>query len=275
MVDAQGCAFFFRGPVMRGLYLVLAVVLLCGPAIAQERMSVTVSSVTYLEADSAEVVQQAPGVVIIGEGLKPGQKYAAKLRVVNQDNDYIEVFPEKNPFPPQVLEPYKPGEYLIPGARGERFNVSVRSKTGRPVWLLVVIGGEGGNEKPPVDPPTEPTPTDYEELRKASLSEALKTRDQKTAKALAEAWRKVATTVSVDKPLDEAVKTAKQAREQVLLNRDGDVNWNNYLTAVDGEIASLEISGTAEYLKVLAVLASSLDDASAKFEEQQRVTGER
>jgi hypothetical protein len=257
---------------MRGLYSVLAVVLLCASTCAQERMNITVSNVTYLEADAAEVVSRSPGVVIISEGLRPGQKYAAKLKVANQDNDYIEVFPEENPFPPQVLEPYKPGEYLIPGARGEKFNVSVRSKTGRPVWLLVIIGGEGGSEEPP---PKEPTPTDYEELRKASISEALKTRDQKTAKSLAEAWRKVATNTPVGKSLAEAVKAAKLAREQVLLNRDGNVNWNNYLTAVDGEIASLKIAGTAEYLKVLAVLASSLDDASAKFEEQQRVTGGR
>jgi hypothetical protein len=264
--------FFYWVVVMRGLYSVLAMALLCVSTCAQERMNVTVSDVTYLEAATAEVVPQETGVVIISEGLKAGQKYAAKLRVANQDDDYIEVFPEKNPFPPQVLKPYKPGEYLIPGARGEKFNVSVRIKTGRPVWLVVIIGGEGGSEEPP---PVEPTPTDYEELRKASLNEALKTRDQKTAKALAEAWRKVATTVSVDKSLAEAVKAAKLAREQVLLNRDGDVNWNNYLTAVDGEIASLKITGTAEYLKVLAVLAGSLDDASAKFDEQQRVTGGR
>jgi hypothetical protein len=258
---------------MRGVYSILAVVLLCVSTCAQERMNVTVSDVTYLEAATAEVVPQEKGVVIISEGLKAGQKYAAKLRVVNQDSDYIEVFPEKNPFPPQVLEPYKPGEYLIPGTKGEKFNVSVRGKTGRPIWLVVVIGGDGGGDGPGTDP--EPTPTDYEELRKASLNEALKTRDQKTTKALAEAWRKVATTVPVDKPLADAVKAAKFAREQVLLNRDGDVNWNNYLTAVDGEIASLKITGTAEYLKVLAVLAGSLDEASAKFDEQQRVTGGR
>ena len=251
--------------------LACLMVFLCGCVCAQEAMEVKVFSVTYLEADRAEVIQQGEKVILVTEGLKPQQKHAAKVLVSNQDNDYIEVFPEKNPFPPQVMEPFKPGEYLIYGATGERFNVSVRSKVGRPVWLVVTIGG--GNK--PSEPSPPPALTDYTELHKASLNEALKTQDAKTAQALAAAWRSFATTEAVDSPLQKAVKDAKQSREQVLLNRTGDVNWNDYLTAVDGELESLKIQSTGEYLKVLIVLADSLDEAAIKLEQQKKISGSR
>jgi hypothetical protein len=264
------CAVFLEFYMTRWLLACLAI-FLCGCACAQEAMEVKVSSVTYLEADRAEVIPQGAKVMVVTEGLKSQQKYAAKVLVANQDNDYIEVFPEKNPFPPQVIEPFKPGEYLISGSKGERFNVSVRSKSGRPVWLVVVIGG-GGNADEPLPPPSL---TDYAELHKASLNEALKTRDPKTAKALASAWRSVATTKTVDLPLPQVIKAARQAREQVLLGRAGDINWNDYLTSVDGELESLKIEGTAEYLKVLTVLADSLDQAVVEFEKQNKVSAGR
>lgn len=248
---------------MRGLVVFLALVCCC--VSAQEPMDVSVSIVTYQEAASAELVKQPSSVLIVSEGLKPEQQYAAKVRVVNQDNDYIEVFPEKNPFPPMVVEPYKPGEYLIPGKAGDSFNVSIRSKEGRPVWLVVTIGEGPAGPEPPVG--------DFTALRKVSLSEAEKTRDRQTAVELAAAWRKVVSEVPVDKPIAEAVAAAKNAREQVLLLRKGNLNWNAYLTAVDGELSKLKLESTPAYLKAVAVLAETLEETAKKLGDQQKMTG--
>jgi hypothetical protein len=243
---------------MRGLAVFL-VSLCVGLASAQEVMDVTVTSVSYLKADSAELIKEPSSTLIVAEGLKPGTEYAAKLKVTNQDNDFIEVFPEKNPFPPKVIEPFKPGEYLIPGKRGDVFNVSVRGRTGRPVWLVVTIAGAG-----PVEPekPTEPLP-ELSGLSKVSFEQAAKLNDAKTASLLAAAFRAVVTTVPVDKPLPDAVFEAKKARELVLLNRQGNVNWNAWLTAIDAELAKLKIKTTADYLKALSAIAGGLEKAAA------------
>lgn len=243
---------------MRSLAAVL-LVLCIGAASAQEAMDVTVSSVSYLRADAAEIIKEPSSTLIVAEGLKPGTEYAAKLRVSNQDNDYIEVYPEKNPFPPKVIEPYKPGEYLIPGKRGEVFNVSVRSKTGRPIWLVVTIGGGAPTEP---EQPGEPLP-ELSGLAKVSYEQAAKLSDPKTAASLAAAFRAVVTTVPVDKPLADAVFEAKKARELVLLNRQGNVNWNAWLTAIDAELAKLKIKTTADYLKALSAIAGGLEKAAA------------
>lgn len=242
---------------MRSLAAVL-LVLCIGVASAQEAMDVTVSSVSYLRADAAEIIKEPSATLIVAEGLKPGTEYAAKLRVSNQDNDYIEVYPERNPFPPKVIEPFKPGEYLIPGKRGDVFNVSVRTKSGRPVWLVVTIGG--GQTEP--EQPGQPLP-ELTGLSKIAFEQAAKLNDPKTASSLAAAFRVVVTTVPVDKPLADAVFEAKKARELVLLNRQGKVNWNAWLTAIDAELAKLKIKTTADYLKALSAIAGGLEKAAA------------
>lgn len=233
---------------------VLLLSLFVGLASAQEVMDVTVTSVSYLKADAAELIKEPNATLIVAEGLKPGQEYAAKLKVTNQENDFIEVFPEKNPFPPKVIEPFKPGEYLIPGKRGEVFNVSVRGKTGRPIWLVVTIGGGGATEP---EQPTEPLP-ELSGLAKVAAEQAVKVGDPKTAAALGAAFRQVATTVPVDKPLADAVFEARKAREIVLLNRQGNANWNVWLTAIDAELAKLKIKTTADYLKALIAISDGL-----------------
>lgn len=235
--------------------LVFLLFILTSASAAQEAMDISVSVVTYQKAKSAELIQEPSEVLIVSEGLQPGMEYAAKLRVANQDNQYIEVFPEKTPFPPKVIEPFKPGEYLIPGKQGETFNVSIRSKDGKPVWLVVTIGGGGATE------PETPS-GDYLELARASYEQASKAGDTKTALALAAAFNRVATTTPVDKPLADAVFEARKARELVLLERQGNANWNAWLMAVDTEIGKLKISKTSDYLKALVSVAEGLNKAA-------------
>lgn len=254
---------------MKSVLLVLGLCF-CSAVCAQQPMETSVSVVTYLEADSAELVKQPSSVLIVSEGLKAGQSYAAKLKVTNQDYQFIEVYPEKTPFPPLVIEPFKPGEYLIPGKRGDKFNVSVRSATSRPIWLAVVIEPETGG---PISP--DLPPSGFDSVEQVSKSESLKTRDKATAIELAKAWQAVITQTSVDKPLEEAVLAAKKAREAVLLNRKGDVNWNGYLVAVDAEIGKLKIVDTKTYLQALAASVKGLNSSVVILESGQRISGQK
>lgn len=245
---------------MKPQILIVSLLILAGSCFAQEQLDVSVSIVTYQQADSAEVIKQDPGVIVVAEGIRPGVKYAAKVRVTNQDSDYIEVFPEKTPFPPMVIDQYRQGEYLIPGNPGDKFNVSVRSSKTRPVWLLVVIPvGDSGGGGPTPPPPTSPG---LDKLEKVSFDEALATKDSKTAKSLADGLKSI--DFSKPKDLKAAVDVVQAVRAKVFYERaDRTVDWSKYLKAVDVEFDALQLKTVAEYQKAVLANASGLERAAA------------
>lgn len=150
-------------------HLLLALVLVC-PSYAQElkplssilekAQDVTISQVTYVRADSAEVIPSDGGVIIFAEGLKSDKQLAVKLLIENQEVTSLEVskLVEINGltfavFPPTVVPPLpeKPNTFIITGDSGERFGVSIRS-SGSPQWLEVKIAGEPeAPEQPNID----------------------------------------------------------------------------------------------------------------------------
>lgn len=241
-------------------YFAIAVSLfLAASSCAQEQLDVTVSVVTYQQADSAEVLKQDRGVIVIAEGLKPTAKFAAKIKVVNQNSDYIEVFPQKNPFPPLVVEQFRPGEYLIQGEPGEKFNISVRSANAKPVWLVAEIPLSSGETNPPAS-----SELDLEPLKKVVLDNALATKDAKTARALAASLRAV--DFGKAKTVEDAVKAVKLARAKTFNDRDFSTNWAVYLSYVDAEYERLKIKTVEEYRKAVLANADALDAAAAAIQ---------
>jgi hypothetical protein len=215
--------------------------------------------VTYQQADSAEVLKQDQGVIVIAEGLKPTAKFAAKITVVNQNSDYIEVFPQKKPFPPLVVEQFRPGEYLIQGEPGDKFNISVRSANTKPVWLVAEIPALPGETKPPVS-----SDSDLEPLKKAVVQNAVATKDATTAKALAAAFRAI--DFAQAKTLEDAVKTLKLARAKVFNDRNFSTNWSVYLSYVDAEYDRLKIKSVNDYRRAVLANADALDAAATMIQ---------
>ncbi len=246
---------------MKPQTIFVVLLLLASSCLGQEQLDVAVSVVTYQQASSAEVIKQDQGVIIVAEGIYPGTKYAAKVRVTNQDSDYIEVFPERTPFPPMVIEQFRPGEYLIPGNPGDKFNVSVRASKSRPVWLLVTIPLVDGGGSNPVPTPPDTSPS-LSKLEDVSFQQAMATRDAATAKALADGLRAIDFKKAKDLP--DAVISVQTVRAKVFFNRkDLTTDWSKYLKAVDAEFDSLKINSVAEYQRAVAANVAGLDRASA------------
>jgi hypothetical protein len=128
------------------------------PVLPAVPLEVRQTPLTYLIADAASIVESDGRVLIFTENLSPERRYGMSLTVSGQPVDYIEVHPEKNPFPPEVLEPMESGGFLIEGRPGDVFFVSIRADGALPTWEKVVI--EGPDPDDPGDPgdPGDPDP---------------------------------------------------------------------------------------------------------------------
>lgn len=119
-----------------------------------EPLQVEQQDITFLTAATAEVSQQEDGTVaILATELRPEREVGKLLTVTGQPVDFIEVHPEKNPFPPFVLEPLRPNVFLLQGSPGDKLFVSIRAAGQPPTWEVVVIAGPPGDPDNPIKPP--------------------------------------------------------------------------------------------------------------------------
>jgi hypothetical protein len=134
---------------------------------------VQLSQVTFLVADRAELATDGTRVVVLAEGLDDKREYGVIVKLAVPAK-WLEVHPIAKPFPPKVERPYKENSFLIRGAPGERFYVSIRRDDG-PTWIEVTVAPNLMPQPPPVDPtPTDPpvNPGTLTELSR-SLSKAM------------------------------------------------------------------------------------------------------
>lgn len=224
--------------------------------------------IVYLSAGAAEVIPAGDRVLIFAEDLQPGKRFGMIIRVVNQPVEFIEVHPKANPFPPRVLEPMRPGTFLIEGNLGDVFYVSIRAYGEAPTWETVTIVGDGVDPDP-VDPdPTDPPPATDGEIEKLSRARADALNDPPTRVALkaslesAIAKLEQACAAGDCADLPSTVQTAVAAIEAAMAQRTGasrDVEWKlAWRVPVSDAIKSKSPTTAAQYLSLIKEAAKGL-----------------
>lgn len=153
------------------LWLLLSVVGLAQSPFNPEPVNegVKLSQVTFLVADRAEIATDGTRVVVLAEGLDDKREYGVIVKL-DVPAKWLEVHPIAKPFPPKVERPYKENSFLIRGAPGERFYVSIRRDDG-PTWIEVVVAPNLMPQPPPVEPgPVDPPPVNPGSLTELSRS---------------------------------------------------------------------------------------------------------
>lgn len=220
--------------------------------------------IVYLKAAAAEVIPSGDGVLIFAEELKPGNRYGMILRVANQPVEFAEVHPKANPFPPQVIQPFRNNTFLIEGNVGDVFYVSIRAYGEAPTWETVTITRGDDPGPGPVDPP----PVTDGEIEKLSRARADALNDPPTRTALkaslmAAIAKVEALCASGDCPdVTGAARELVVAIETAMGQRTGaslDVEWKAaWRTPISEAIKIKSPKSAAEYLSLIKEAAKGL-----------------
>lgn len=239
---------------MRPLTTLCFVALLALQSFAQTTLEVKPFNDAIL-AKSVKVEQLAETVAVILTERQPGLASGAYLQVTSAAKwatpllDGVNITPTKLPGEWLLFTP--PGKYRILLAEfdpetGPRYTYHD----------LVIVA-----HPKPDDPSTPPPSGDFAELRKAASDGASQLNDPKTRNALSVAYR--ATVSQMDgKSYAESVAVVQAARKLVLSARQGtsrNVNWNQWLLAVDLELQKVVSAGdSVQYSKAIAAIADAL-----------------
>ena len=187
--------------------------------------SVAVRPVLVMPTSGVEVVGEGDdSFLLVEDGGEVAQwKRGAVLTVKGEPAKYIEVHPAENPFPPRVVRPFAPGQFVIVGPG--KYWVSIRGGE-IPTWVEVdVMGGD----PPPVEPPDEPDELDaLVEWAKDNLPD-----DTETAKALASAWTRALARVEPGSPIGRLRGAVVEFRRDAMLQNRNTARWDEWLKPLD------------------------------------------
>ena len=204
-----------------GMKMILKLAMCCLFFLAE----IETTPVTFYEAKSATVVDNGDEVRVMLQGGSGQVGYGVVVDTKNEALQYIEVHDEKKPFPPNVLEPFEPGKFLVAGQPGSVFWISIRADGAPPVWMSITVGERG----PPLSEPDS-------DLYKWVLNN--KPNDQKTADVLASYYASaVKECQENDYNLPQSKVTVSSARKRALLSLDSlDVDWSGFFIGLNQEI---------------------------------------
>ncbi len=140
------------------------------------------SQVVFLTAKSAEVAPLENGVAILAEELSEVREYGVLISLPAPAK-WIEIHPSEKPFPPAIQSPMKDGRFLVRGAPGAKFYVSVRGQD-IPTWFEVFIQPRSPLPPPDVTPQPPPVGETPAALEKLSRELAIGLGDDATRQSL-------------------------------------------------------------------------------------------
>jgi hypothetical protein len=206
---------------------------------------VETTPVTFYEAKSATVVEHGDDVRVMLQGGSGKVGYGVLVDTKNEAIKYIEVHDEKKPFPPNVLEPFEPGRFLVAGEPGSVFWISIRADGSPPVWLSITVGERG-------PPQAEPDDRIYEWVIKNRPDDA------KTAEALAGYYANaIAECQKGSYNLAQAKTTISAARRRALLSLDRlSVDWSDFFFELNRQIEPIQ--DVPSYLQKIDAIVKAL-----------------
>lgn len=207
--------------------------------------NVETTPVTFYEADSATVVKNGDKVRVMLEGNSGQVGYGVVVDTKNESLKYIEVHDEKKPFPPNVLEPFEPGKFLVAGQPGSVFWISIRAEGSPPVWMSITVGDRG-------PPQSDPANQIYEWVYEN------KPDDKKTADVLASYYAAAVKECRDNNyNLPRSKTTVSNARKRALLSLNRlSVDWSDFFTGLNSLIESTK--NVPDYLQKIEATINGL-----------------
>lgn len=230
-----------------------------------------IKSVTERLLYTADALEQinANGKVYLAFDGEPTRVPAVELEIVGNAVPYVEITKVGSTDFPDVVDEYKPGQFVYEHKGAGIYHVRSLNQDNRPVYSQFEVEGatqppDDGPGDDPTNPPDDDPPTgDHGEL--ADLVRELAPADPETARAIAAAYGSAINETTEAMSLADVRKLVQQKREEAFIALPPlRFDWNAYLLASGKYLAGLE--SKADYLAAIKVAADELQKVKTAAE---------